>query len=167
MHLEREEEEAHGGEEERVREKDDGGHALLLRCCLHHLSSLGLARLLAGGPADPDKPNHARQDDDEGGEEGDLGETSDAGELAELDDDVERAPDVGDLVLEEAAREGEDAMEGLEEMGGGSEEGGEKEGERADGDEAEVKEQRYAAKEAQDEPREAIWRSEEPTLVDR
>lgn len=140
MDLEGEEEEAHGREEERVWEEDDGRHTLPLPQTFHRLGSFTPARFVARGPADPDQTNRARQDDDEGGEEGDLGQTGDAGEIAELDDDVERAPNVGDLVLEEAAREGEDAMEGLEEVGGRGKERGEEEGKRADGNEGEVEE---------------------------
>lgn len=63
-----------------------------------------------------ERDGHAgREDGDESGEEGDAAE---GGERVAVQfvDGVEGAPEVGDFVFEEAAGEGEDAVDGLGEL---------------------------------------------------
>lgn len=105
MDLEREEEEGHGGEEEGVRQED---------YCRRYCRRRGRARL-PELPADRNDARNARQNRKASREEGEFCESRDRSEVAELDDDVESAPRVGDLVLEKAAGEGEDAVDRLEE----------------------------------------------------
>jgi hypothetical protein len=63
---------------------------------------------------DPHDSDRTREDGDESEDETQPRERFDARESSQLDDDVQRAPEIGDFVFEQPSCEREDAVEGLE-----------------------------------------------------